>query len=60
MKKTLMSLATMAGALVVAFAISSCSGHGNGGPACIETMPGMQMCNTPTSLQVAPSKHASH
>jgi hypothetical protein len=58
-KKNLMSLATMVGALVVTFAISSCSGHGPGG-ACVENMPGMIMCNSPTSLQVAPSLHASH
>jgi hypothetical protein len=59
MKKKLTSLATVVGALVVAFAISSCSGHGPGG-ACIENMPGMIMCNSPQSLQVAPSLHASH
>jgi hypothetical protein len=60
MKKTSVSLGTMVGALLVALAISACSAHGgNGGVTCVETMPGMTMCPA-SSLQVAPSVHASH
>lgn len=40
MGKTPMSLATVVGALVVAFAVSSCSGHGGNGATCVPNMPG--------------------